>query len=117
MRCVGRALVLLSLLMVVSFRVWGHANRGLDAVRPHARRSGAVKRPKARAVMGAPDLLSGAGPCSVLTAMRARAEPRINGGQRVALGRTRKQRNGSAETGRSGNSRGTPTARDGDGAA
>lgn len=65
--------------------------------------------------MGAPDLLSGAGPCSVLTATRARAEPRINGGQRVALGRKGKEGNGSAETGRSGNSRGTPTASDGDG--
>src|ERR1700683_1334359 len=97
MRCVGRTLVLLSLLMVVSFRVWGHANRGLDAVRPHARRSGAVKRPKAHAVMGAPDLLSGAGPCSVLTAACARAETRINGGQRVALGRKRKRSDSSTE--------------------
>jgi hypothetical protein len=49
--------------------------------------------------MGAPPTsIGGVGPCSVLTATRARAEPRINGGQRVALGRKRKRGNINNET-------------------
>src|ERR1700690_137003 len=61
MRWVGRDFVAVELLIFVAFRCGGHADRSLDAVRPHARKSGAVKRPKAPAVMGCPRLSSGAG--------------------------------------------------------